>query len=134
MKMRYHDILDYDFSVNQEVLNCKLPKIILQPIIENAIYHGIKNTLKQGKVEIIIQKHSDSMLYIAIRDTGIGMQPEDLEELCRSINTEDNVGESYGLKNINQRIKLFFGRQYGLEIESRYHTGTLVKIVVPMIQ
>ena len=74
-------------------------------------------------------------LHIEIKDDGIGLHPEELETLLRRIN-EDNLtsGESYGLKNVNQRIRLFYGKQYGISIESQYNIGTTVRIVVPAIE
>jgi two-component system sensor histidine kinase YesM len=135
MKMRYHDILDYNFDIDNLVLNYKFPKIILQPIIENAIYHGIKNTLKRGVVEIRIHLIQNKMLNVEIEDNGIGMQPEELEELKKKLNDPIvNSGDSYGLKNVNQRIQLIFGKQYGIDIHSSYNAGTLVRITVPTIQ
>ena len=135
MKMRYHDILDYEFNINSRVLNCKFPKIILQPIIENAIYHGIKNTLKAGKVKIIMDISNNGLLHVTISDNGIGMPKEELDALKRQINNDTQlIGESYGLKNVNQRIRLFFGKQYGLELESEENSGTKVYIIVPAIE
>lgn len=134
MKLRYHDILDYEFFVDNRALNCKFPRIILQPIIENAIYHGIKNTLKAGKVEIYINLLEEKHLSITIKDNGIGIKEEKLMLLQKNIQgSMQSSSDSYGLKNINQRIRLFFGEHYGIEIDSEYNTGTVVRMIVPAI-
>lgn len=135
MKMRYNDILDYEFKTDPNVLQCKFPKIIMQPIIENSIYHGLKNLNMPGKIIISSQITDDNMLYIEICDTGIGMDQNKINTL-RSYIEDDTISsnESYGLKNVNQRLKLFFGKEYGLVIDSKINVGTVVKIKVPILE
>lgn len=135
MKKRYHNILDYSIHVDDNVLSASFPKIILQPIVENAIYHGIKNTRSGGHVSIDIEGTPQNMIDITIKDNGIGMKDEVLNQLMEKINSKYvNANESIGLKNVNERIKLYFGKEYGLKITSQHQVGTTVKIVVPFIE
>ena len=134
MKMRYRDILEFSIHVDPEIYICRIPKLTLQPIIENAIYHGIKNTGHQGKVEIEIAPISDSLIRICIHDDGIGMSPEALSQLEASLFSKDQfLTKYYGLTNVNRRIKLYYGKEYRIHIMSEQSAGTTVEIIVPKI-
>jgi len=135
MKKRYHDILNYDIQVDERVLNAAIPKITFQPIIENAIYHGIKNRENGGKVWVDLSLTPEDMVQVTVRDNGIGMMADELHHLQQQIRSEYiNPSDSFGLKNINERIRLFFGKAYGLDISSQHMVGTTVTVTVPYIR
>lgn len=139
MQMRYQDILSYHVDVAPETLRARFPKIILQPIVENAIYHGIKNRRyrrgETGHVEVRARKIPENLLEITVSDTGIGMSPEALAALSRKI--DEGVlrsGQSYGLINVNMRLRLMFGEGYTLTLRSQEGCGTQVIIRVPLTE
>lgn len=134
LKMRYRDILEYEINLSEDILNYKILKLTLQPIVENAIYHGIKNKRTLGMITITGKVTDDNMLLLEVTDNGQGMTEEMLQEVIENMNnfSEDDTRTSgFGLKNINQRIKLYYGEQYGLLMESEYKKGTKVSIIVP---
>jgi two-component system sensor histidine kinase YesM len=135
-QVRYQDILDYSIDVPEEVYNAPVPKITLQPLVENALYHGIKN--KRGKGNISITgKTENKCIYIYIEDNGMGMTEERLERISEKMNdpglfeSEEDKGDVFGLSNVNERIKLKFGSRYGIHIDSVYGEGTTVTILLP---
>jgi two-component system sensor histidine kinase YesM len=136
-KIRYRDILDYTIEVDKTILAGTTLKLILQPLVENAIYHGIKNKRRGGTVAVrAYQKDEDNVLF-EVEDNGIGMIPYRLEKIRArlkgnpsNINLDDRTG--FGLKNVNQRIKLYYGKEYGLSIQSQYNGGTRVTLIIPM--
>lgn len=137
MKNRYGERLTYDSDVDHSLLHYEVPKLILQPLIENAIYHGIDKMRKKGTIYLTIKKQ-DEQIYIEIMDNGKGMMPEEVEELNKGFR-EDNhdylIGKdrkSIGLANVNGRIKLFFGQEYGLQVESVYESYTKMKLYIPI--
>lgn len=133
-KMRYDDKFDVQWQVGEEVLHYKILKITLQPIIENAIYHGIKPM--EGKGIITIKSTvSEENIIIEVTDNGVGMCQEDIDML--NYGMSDNYikeNEHIGLFNVNQRIKLIYGDKYGLSIESAIGKGTAVKILMPLVE
>lgn len=132
MKKRYHDILSYEITADDRALQCLIPKITLQPIVENAIYHGIKNVRQGGKVAISIRLTDENQVVIHIQDDGLGMREETLADLIQSFSdSEPDPRKSFGLKNVNTRLQMFFGPGHGIQIESTYHEGTLVTIEIP---
>lgn len=134
LKMRYRDILEYEISFNEDILCYNVLKLTLQPLIENAIYHGIKNKRAPGLIIISGKVTEDNMLLLEVVDNGVGMTEERLAEVLKDVNdsfTDDFKTSGYGLKSVNQRIKLYYGKQYGLAIESEYSRGTKVSILIP---
>lgn len=133
-QVRYRDILDYEIDVPEELYSYQIPKITLQPIVENALYHGIKN--KRGLGKIIIQGVKEEDYYlICIKDNGIGMTQERLEKVSNQMRfCPSEEKEIYGLFNVNERIHLKFGDSYGIRIESEYKSGTDVWIKLPLQQ
>ena len=137
MKNRYGDRLTYESYVDKSLLRNEVPKLILQPLVENAIYHGIDRMRKKGIITLTIEQREDK-IYIEIKDNGKGMTSEEVEGMNRLFQ-EDNhdylLGtnrKSIGLVNVNGRLKLFFGQEYGLEVESEYESYTKMKFYVPM--
>lgn len=129
--MRYADKFTYEISVEPEVEKCKIIKLILQPIVENCIYHGIKK--KRGSSQIIIKAYREGdLLILKVTDDGCGMSRETCEKiLSYEIEQENISGSGIGVKNVNERIQLRFGKEYGLSYESEEGEGTTVTYVLP---
>lgn len=130
-QVRYQDILQYEINIPKELEQCLIPKITIQPLVENALYHGIKNKRGQGKIIISGSKDSEGAV-IRVFDNGIGIKKERLNEIVRGItNKTPTKNEIYGLYNVNERIRLNFGEKYGISIESSYGEGTTAIILLP---
>lgn len=135
-QIRYSDILSWRISVPEELQDCTVPKLILQPLIENALYHGIKNRRGRGLIEITGEEESpdsaedpEGALLIRVRDNGAGMSPEQLALLQSGAFEEHHSG--LGLKNVHQRIRLYCGKAYGLSFASTPGEGTTVTVRLP---
>lgn len=130
-QVRYQDILRYEITVPEDLYEYKIPKITIQPLVENALYHGIKNKRGQGTITITGER-SENGFVLYVRDNGIGVTQERLNEVRAGIQKLSYTGkEIYGLYNVNERIRLNFGETYGISIESTYGEGTCVSISLP---
>lgn len=130
-KIRYGDKFDVIYDIDEDILDCKTLKFTLQPIVENAIYHGLEK--KNGKGLLIVRaKRVENDLEFEVRDNGAGMQLLQLSRLREHISScSDDGTQSIGLKNVNERIVLYFGGNYGLTIDSMPGEGTVVKLAIP---
>lgn len=129
-KMRYGSKLDYSIEVDSQIMGQNIIKLILQPIVENAIYHGIK--YKEGAGQVYISgKREDGTIEFIIRDDGVGMSQEVVFNLL-SKNKETKNG--VGLNNVNERIQLYYGKEYGIQVNSKEGKGTEVIITLPYIE
>jgi len=133
-KMRYRDILDFKIDVDEGVSDHTVLKLILQPLVENAIYHGIKNKRDGGTIAVRAKFNNANEVILEVEDNGIGFTPDKLRQLRAEL--DDDSGEirqesGFGIGNVNQRIKLYYGKQYGLTVRSEYQTGTCVSFVIP---
>ncbi|MBQ9699059.1 MAG: sensor histidine kinase [Lachnospiraceae bacterium] len=130
-QVRYQDILEYKIDVPEELYKYMISKITIQPLVENALYHGIKNKRGLGNINIT-GKMEDSYFELIIEDDGVGMTTERLEKVYDRIHhhtpSEDEI---YGLYNVNERIRLNFGEEYGIFIDSKHMEGTVVKVRLP---
>jgi len=129
---RYADSFDYEFDIEDDALDCLTMKLILQPIVENCIYHGLKNEIDRGKIRIIA-KRDGALLSLSVADNGYGMKQEAVSKLYRSFESEDE-SDSVGLKNIYQRIMLYYGGNAEMKIESEPDEGTVITIKEPVIE
>lgn len=129
-KMRYRDKLDFEIDVDAGILQNKILKIILQPLVENAIYHGIKNKAEVGTVKIKGRKTEDKIL-LQVVDNGTGMTPKEIETI---FNRKESSGSGVGVRNVNERIKLYFGDEYGLSFESEIDRGTIANLWLPVME
>jgi len=133
-KMRYKDRLDYEICVPEDLFPYRTVKIILQPLVENAIYHGIKNSPSPGKI-IIDGSICYNGIELKVKDNGVGMSAEVLARIM-----EDTQGErafvrrGVGVRNVDERIKLYFGKNYGIQFFSSEGEGTEVRIRLPAIR
>jgi two-component system sensor histidine kinase YesM len=130
-KMRYKTKLDFQIDVDEEILHCKTLKLILQPLVENCIYHGIKNKIGTGIIRITGKMIEDHII-LKVSDNGIGMEPLQLARIFSQDYRMDNNG--VGVTNVNERLKLYFGGQFGLSFTSIIDRGTEVTICIPIIE
>lgn len=131
---RYLDLLTYSIEVDPEINQYFMLKMTLQPIVENAIYHGIKNKVTGGNIKISGKVDKAGNLVFTIEDTGIGMEERKLQMLNDKLEKnempyEDNEN-GFGLYNVNRRIKLYYGNNYGIDIWSKEDVGTIVTITI----
>lgn len=134
-QFRYRDILKYDIQIPKELYQYSILKLTLQPLVENALYHGIKNKRGLGHIRITGRKEEERIIF-CVHDNGIGMKPERLEHVKKIICGEQEDAESpsgFGLFNVNQRLQLNYGIVYGIDIESIYQEGTIVTVTIPIV-
>ena len=130
-KVRYKNKFEVEFSLDEKLKDYLTIKLVIQPILENAIYYGME--AMDGDGEILVRGYEkDGDIYIDIIDNGIGMPPEQVEILLKEGVQKRKRGSGIGLINVDQRIKLYFGEDYGLHIESEPDEGTKVTIHLPM--
>lgn len=132
--VRYHDILEYDIQIDQVLYDYQILKLTLQPVVENALYHGIKYKRAKGYIHVNGEKAGE-LIRLTVRDNGAGMEEKELEELRKEISRPCKETEKgFGLANVNERIHMYFGEQYGLSIQSVKDRGTIVEILIPAIK
>lgn len=131
-RMRYCTNFEFEFAVSEEILNCNIIKLTLQPLVENAIYHGVKNKFGKGLIRISGWRKNGQAV-IEVYDDGAGMNENQLVQLRRSIDAaqSEKNPRTFGLRNVNQRLKLFFGPEYGLTIISQFNRFTRVQVRIP---
>ncbi len=133
-KFRYMDILDYEIRIPEEMKHFYLMKLMLQPIVENALYHGIKNKRGKGIIRVYGRICGEDLL-LMVEDNGIGMMEDELSRL-RSLISGEIVREDrhgFGMANVAQRIRLHYGEAYGIRVESTYGEGCLVTVRIPQV-
>lgn len=131
-KIRYKNIFTVDFKVDEDILSCCTVKLVIQPLLENAIYYGVE--YMDGDGEILVQGYRKGEdIYIEVQDNGLGMTKETVDQLLTENNRVRSHGSGVGLINVHNRIRLRFGEAYGLEIESCPDEGTTVRIHLPGI-
>ncbi|OPH59956.1 hypothetical protein BC351_18715 [Paenibacillus ferrarius] len=131
-KIRYGDHLDFEIDIDPDLHMFKVLKVMLQPIVENAIYHGIKNKQEKGKI-MIHGFRDEARLLLQISDNGVGMSSEQLDNVFKN-KERASKGGGIGVRNVDERIKLYYGNSYGLHIESEYDVGTTVYMTLPIIE
>ena len=127
-QVRYKDIMQYTVNIDPEIENAVLPKLTLQPLVENALYHGIKLKRGMGHIHVTGQAQGQDIL-LQVTDDGVGMPPEQLEQLVKSMEGTKRIG--FGLSTVHERIRLFFGAPYGLSLSSQAGAGTTISIIIP---
>ena len=137
-KTRYENKLDYEISFQPELYGFRILKLLVQPLVENAIYHGIKNKETPGIVRVYGEREGGTML-IRVSDDGVGMDPPRLEALRRSLReSADYEAEAssggVGVHNVQGRIALYFGAEYGLAFESTPGVGTTATVRIPLVE
>ena len=127
---RYKNQFTYDFDVDPDCLGYYCNKITLQPIIENSINHGLDLMVDEGRIDVLVRQDGDDIVF-SVRDNGVGMSEEQIEAIMQHGPT-DRTG--IGIKNVNDRLKIYFGKSYGLHITSEPDVGTCVEIRMPKIK
>ncbi|NCD06884.1 MAG: sensor histidine kinase [Spirochaetia bacterium] len=132
-KMRYVDKFTFNISIEEDIKLCKTIKLITQPIVENSIYHGIKYLMDPGVINIRAQKFGEDKIQIIISDNGTGMS-EKIKQSLLITDKKQHIkdGNGIGVYNVNLRLKLAYGEEYGLSIESEIDEGTEVTITIPL--
>jgi two-component system sensor histidine kinase YesM len=138
-RLRFMDKVNYTLQIEEGLITAELDvlPLLIQPIIENAIAHGLEEVEENGLIKIMVyttNMEGVEVLHIDISDNGSGMDAATLYRLRRKLNTPHlNPNKNIGLYNINQRIKLFYGTQYGIQVESELEKGTKVLMLLPVI-
>ncbi|MBC7959561.1 MAG: sensor histidine kinase, partial [Vallitaleaceae bacterium] len=130
-KIRYGNKLEYSLEVDETLLKNRIVKIIIQPIVENAIYHGIKNMPGTGTIVIKVAREKEGMS-ITVSDDGVGMTQEQIDKILRKVYNKEKDSQGVGISNVVERIKLNYGEEYGLQFMSEPYGGTQVKILLPI--
>jgi two-component system sensor histidine kinase YesM len=135
-KIRYRDILDYRIEVDEDILDGTILKLTLQPLAENALYHGIKNKRNGGTIIVRAKQGENNRATLEVEDDGVGFTPYKLSKIRTALDGDFNdvtsKGSGFGLENVNKRIKLYYGKEYSLSIDSQYLTGTKVSLQIPL--
>ncbi len=128
-QMRYRDMIEYKIDIPEKLKHFILPKLTLQPLVENALYHGIKNRRRKGFIHVSGRVQDERMI-LEVADDGRGMTEERLDEVRASL--DNDRSEGFGLRAVHQRIRILFGGEYGLAVESTSDVGTRVIVTIPM--
>lgn len=134
IQFRFADKINYSYTVDESIDadGCSVLPLLLQPIVENAVLHGLENVVN-GNITLTVTPKDDDIMCITIADDGCGMDEEQLEAVRQKLNNPgDKTGKSIGLYNIHQRLKLFYGEQAGMSVESKLNEGTSIKLDIPM--
>ncbi len=129
-KIRYANVFDFDISIAQDMLSCSIPKLTLQPLVENSIYHGLKTLGRRGRISIQGYREKGTVI-LSVSDDGIGMPAERLESLLADSGSQDASKQSFGLRNLNERIHIYYGSEFGITIRSEEMKGTKITITIP---
>ena len=136
-KIRYRDILDYEINTDEDISNEMVLKLMLQPLVENAIYHGIKNKRGRGRLEVEVHKEIENeipYIHFSVKDNGIGFTEERLQEVLQELSMDKEIESNsvvYGLYNVNKRLSLYYGNSVGLNIKTEYRKGTEISFRIP---
>ena len=131
-KFRYEDRLSYEIQVDPQAYSVRIPPLIIQPLIENSVIHGLENKVDGGNIRIDISTDNGQLL-VQVSDNGIGFTRERLEEIQRLLEDKDETDSSHiGLRNIHSRLQLSFGATSGLTLASQYGYGTQISFAIPL--
>ena len=128
--IRYSKQFKYNFEIDPQVLECTTVKLILQPLIENAIYHGIKNRIEEGKITVKAYIEDDKIVFKII-DNGYGIKEEKIKQMYETFNNPE-INDGVGVKNVYLRLKLYYGDSADLKIESVLDEGTTITLYIPL--
>lgn len=138
MEMRYGDQFTYSLDIEEDILDCNILNLTLQPLVENAIYHGVKQIVKQGHIEIKGYQ-SGKNICLQVIDDGVGIEEKELEKILKELeipfhHKKEKKYIGVGLKSVNERLKIHFGKEYGLFIKSEKHKGTEMTVIIPKVK
>jgi sensor histidine kinase YesM len=131
-QLRYVEYMEYKMDIDKEIMNCSIPKLTLQPIVENAIYHGLKRKPEKGLLRVTGYRSGGEVI-IEIYDNGVGMEESQIDGLLKQVaGSKESV--SFGARSVHNRIRMLYGDNYGLEVESAFGSYTKVIIRLPFLQ
>lgn len=131
-QFRYRDILEYKIAIPETVYHNTIMKLTIQPLVENALYHGIKNKRGKGMIHVTARKEED-VIIIDVIDNGIGMKPEELDSIRNKLTGQRHKEGGFGLANVHERIQLNYGERFGLSFTSEYGLGTTATVTIPAV-
>ena len=132
-QVRYRDILEYEINIDPELYGYQILKLTLQPLVENSLYHGVKYKRAKGSI-LVTGRLCGNEVHFTVEDNGVGMEEEELHKLQEEIKKPcKDTEKGFGLANVNERIRMNFGTEYGMQIDSAKGKGTCVKIVIPAV-
>ncbi|MQN02370.1 MAG: sensor histidine kinase [Lachnospiraceae bacterium] len=133
-EIRFSDMMDYEISIDDEIKDCQMVKMTLQPLVENAIYHGIRGRRKKGIIRVT-GKDQGSYMVFTVEDTGRGMTAEELDDFRQRLLTgkimQSAEGHGFGVANVVTRLHLYYGSDMDITVKSVVGRGTIIKIVLP---
>lgn len=131
---RYQDILEYSLDFDDSIMEYHIQKLTLQPIVENALYHGIKNKRGLGKITVTGKESGEDIVF-TVEDNGIGMKESELEKLRDLISGKEinDRQHGFGMANVEKRLEMQYGEKYGMTVESTYGEGTVVTVRIPKV-
>jgi Predicted signal transduction protein with a C-terminal ATPase domain len=130
-KYRYFDEFDVTFNIQEEIMECRILKFILQPLVENSIIHGLEPMKGHGEIVVKAYREQDD-IKIFVTDNGVGIQEEQIKEInSNNHNTSSRRFSSIGIRNVDERLKLNFGEQYGIHITSIPNMFTTIELTIP---
>lgn len=135
-QFRYRDILEYEIRIPEELYDCQILKLTLQPLVENALYHGLKNKRRLGHISVSGERVGETVV-LRVYDDGKGLTAERLEyvrKLIRGEVEDSDTPSGFGLFNVEQRIRLNYGTAYGLKLNSEYGEWTEVTVTIPVVK
>lgn len=130
-KIRYQDRMDYEVNIPESLYQYAIPKLTLQPLVENSIYHGIKLQREKGIIKVDAVDVGEK-IELTVRDNGAGMTEERLQEMRLAIEKGEKIG--FGLRTVHERMQLLFGEEYGLTISSTEGVGTTITAIIPKLK
>lgn len=141
LKNRFEDAIVFQMDVSEEAFEAKIPRLLIQPLIENAVFHGIEQAGGSGRI-LLSGRIDEGLLHLSIEDTGVGMSQEVVDELNQRLaidndtyfkNIETDKTKRVGVENVNRRIKLLYGNDYGMRVESIPHVSTKFLMIIPFV-
>ena len=136
-QFRYRDILEYTIEIPEELYDYPILKLTLQPLVENALYHGIKNKRGLGHIRVTGCKDG-KVLRFTVQDNGRGMTAEELTKVRKGLESEEKADAAdpsgFGLQNVAQRMRLNYGPEYGITIKSTFGEGTEMTVTIPAVK
>lgn len=133
-KVRFSDVMDYEISIDEEIKGCQMVKMTLQPLVENAIYHGVRNQRKKGIIRVS-GRSKDNYMIFTVADTGKGMTLEELDSFRQRLVTgepaQGTEGHGFGVANVVSRLRLYYGDNMEITVRSEEGHGTEIKLIIP---
>ena len=131
--IRFKDKFEFNVNADENLMKYLCPKLSIQPLLENAIYHGMEGMYEDGEININVYE-KENVIYIDVVDNGLGMPAEKIEYIMNNKVVSSKRGSGIGVRNVNERIKLIYGNQYGISIASELDEGTTATITIPKLE